>query len=286
MKKFQLTSDIVAEDLGFGLILKYRRRLYTSFVLSALLIVLVGTGLFSWSYNVWPEDVFTTMLPLDMAACIVLFYWIAARYLDTATITITKQKLVVKRGPIPILKDFNVPANNISQIFHERKIIRASYRWGHRWVPDTVAVDGLNIRYVLGIVTTDKRKLVLLKDIVSESDAKALEKEIERWLGIADRPVEDELRSILVRSGFLRRITYSSWSGGFLASPLYYALLAAAFIVLTTFYMVSGEILVGRTNPKVISLDNDPTSFGLIVLATFAIAGWCAYRSWRNFTYN
>lgn len=282
IKKFQLTSDITAEDLGFGLILKYQRRLYTSFTLSALGIVFAGYLVLEF-YTISADDAITTVLPVVVIAGSVLLYWITERFLDTATITVTKQKIDVKRGPIPFLKDFSVEASNVSQVFHERRVINYTYGLTRRWVPDTTAEGNINVRYVLGVVTVDKRKLIFLKDIVSEGDAKALESEIERWLGIVNRPVEDEMRSILAGSGFLKRLTYSSWSGGFLLSPLYYAILGAAYIIWGSIILASGEILVGRWRHKTISIDDDPLTFSIIVLAILATAGWCLYKSWRAF---
>jgi hypothetical protein len=139
------------------------------------------------------------------------------------------------------------------------------------------------VRYVVGVITVDKRKTILLKYIPSEGDAKALEKEIERWLGIVDKPAEDELRSIHAASGVWTRLTYSPSTGAFSDSSLFYLLLGAPFVAWGTLILASGQILIGRWNHKTVSFDNDPVIFGVLVLMILGAAGWCFYKSWRIF---
>lgn len=278
-----LTDTITIQDLGFGLILTYKRRLYISFSFAVVSFAFMFALVFDKIHTSSADTIFFPVLGI---VGFLFLYWAAANYLDSATITVTKQKVDVKRGPIPFLKDLTIEASNVSQVFHERRVINFRRR---RWAPDASAESGEYVRYALGVITVDKREIILLKDIPSEGDANAIETEIERWLGIVDRPVEDELRSILAGSGLWTRLTHSSSTNTFVGSPLYHLLLAAPFVVWGSFILASGQvpirrlIFMGRGSHMTVSFDKDPLTFSVLVLMILGAAGWCLYKSWKVF---
>ncbi len=280
--KISLTSTITSQDLGFGLILTDTKRMYLVFfasVLGGAFLSIVAAGKIDETFA---PPLSTVLYFLVGVAVAFYLYSEAVMCLDTATITVTREKIEVIRGPIPPWKNLVIETGHISQVFHKQRIVKLTAR---TTLSHGRSKSPFYLRYVLGVVTTDGARIDLLKDIASERDAEALEKEIERWLGIADRPVEGELKTIFAAKGFLTRLTQSPSSGTILGSPLFFFILGAAFVTWTILDLLSGQVRVGgRYSHAMVSFADDPATYSLNVSVLVGIAGACFYVGGKNFS--
>jgi hypothetical protein len=282
-----LSNNMLARDFGYGLILEYRKRLYLTFFSNAFLVVVFAVLLIAVIQYFFTSDFYAILSFLPAVVGLFFLYHYAVRYLDSAEFLLTKEKVEVKRGPVPPLKRLSIETKQIAKVFQQRRIVAWKSSWGMKWFgfrfetwPES---DDVRVRYIVGIITVDGRKIDLLREIPSAVDAKTLRENIQQRLGIAHTAGEDDLYALFVGSGFWNRITHSSSAGTFNGSPLSFLLLGAVFVVQATVQLASGEIRKGRWSNTMISSSSDPTSFTVSVLLLLAITCYLFYRGWRRF---
>lgn len=131
----------------------------------------VGNGA-PWIFKVFPVA--------HVAVGIGLTYLTIALFVNRTVITVQSGQLGIRHGPLPWIGNQTLDATRISQIYCKE----------HRGNSQN---GGSQITYRLHAVTTDGRNLKLLSGLSDEEQALYIEQQLEDHLGIADRPVADEL---------------------------------------------------------------------------------------------
>jgi hypothetical protein len=121
---------------------------------------------------------------------LVLFYWGLAGLLNRTAITVAPEQLTIRHGPLPLLSGKQFDPILIKQVFVRRHASteRSSYE--------------------VYMLTWDGREEKLLGDLNRPEQALYLEQEIERQLGIKDKPVPGELPAELK---LLREDDWPGW---------------------------------------------------------------------------
>ena len=282
-----LSNTILARDFGYGLMLEYKKRLYLTFLTNVLLILAFAAAASGFIQIYLPEDLSDVLVFLPAVVGLMYLYHTAVTCLSTATLMVTKERITVKRGPIPSFKDVSIDTKHIAKVFQQRRVVAWKVRWGRKWFgfrfEGSYESDDVYVRYVVGVITVDGRRIVLVREIPAAVDAKTLRENIQQRLGIPESSTEDELYSLFAASGFWNRITHSSSAGTFNGSPLSFLIFGAMFVMWATMELAAGEVRKGRWSNTMISSSTDPTYFTVSVLLTFAIACYFFYRGWRRF---
>jgi hypothetical protein len=143
-----------------------------------------------WNGFLWPlfcmlllsrEWVPVCFLIPFLAVGLGIAYLASALLLNVTEIKVNYRDLTIRHGPLPLGKNKNLLASDIKQIFCRQNI-------SHDFEGDT------NITYGLHAVTTASAREPLLTGLPEAEEALFLEQEIERFLGIKDRPVAGEFR--------------------------------------------------------------------------------------------
>ncbi|MEW6283009.1 MAG: hypothetical protein AB1758_30630 [Candidatus Eremiobacterota bacterium] len=111
-----------------------------------------------------------------LAVGVFLTYTTLAGYLNSTVVTVTRQSISIQHGPLPWPGNQTISLSDVDQLYCEE--IRGSK--GSR-------------TYNLNALMRDQRQLKLLTGLDQADVGRYLEQQIERWLGIQDRPVLGEL---------------------------------------------------------------------------------------------
>jgi hypothetical protein len=122
---------------------------------------------------------FLFLLPF-LAIGIGLLYWTLAGIFNITVIRVDNEKLVVQSGPVPVPGNKTVAAHDIEQIYTKQQVHRGS--------------DSTTYTYELHAVTYEGKKQKLVGNLYDSDQALYIEQEVERFLGIEDRPVRGEYR--------------------------------------------------------------------------------------------
>jgi hypothetical protein len=285
-----LSSTIVSRDLGYGLVLEYKKRLYLTFLVHVFL-VLFYSGLALASIQIAFIPMLSTLLSILLAVVTMLcLYYFAVTYLDTAIFMVTKERIDLKRGPFPPFKTPGIDTKHIASVFQQQRVVayKSTRWWSGKWYglrfESSPTSEDLYVRYIIGVITVDGKRIDLLREIPSDYDAKTLRESIQHRLGILQSPDEDELKSLFANSGFWNRFTHSSSGRTFNGSPLFLQILGAVFVVWATLELASEQVRKGgRWSKTMVSFSTDPTYFVISVLMMAAMACYCFYRSWKRF---
>lgn len=116
---------------------------------------------------------------LHLAVGLFLIYWVATTFLNTTLITVNSEVLDIKHGPIPAWGNKTLNPGEIAQIFC-KEIISRSRR-------------STSVTYEVAAIMNDQRRESLLTGLHNPEQALYIEQEIERFLGIENRPVSGEM---------------------------------------------------------------------------------------------
>jgi hypothetical protein len=108
-----------------------------------------------------------------------LAYYVLAGYFNTTLVRVGMGELSISQGPFPYPGNKRLDSVSIKQLYCKERSHRGEDLTG--W------------SYELHIVTTDGKHEKLLTGLDESEQALYLEQEIERYLGIEDRPVRGEL---------------------------------------------------------------------------------------------
>ncbi len=119
-------------------------------------------------------------LSLHLAVGVGLLWYMAASMLNSSSLTVTPRRFKVRSYPVPIpvFKSRDLDTGEIQQLYVSRYTNSKT-----NGVP--------NYAYALYAVKTDGTKLQLLRGMNRETQ-RYVEKEIENFLGIKNRPVKEE----------------------------------------------------------------------------------------------
>lgn len=111
---------------------------------------------------------------------IFMAYWNVAEWMNTTTFTIGGGRLTVRRGPIPWPGALDLPVGQVRQLYsQDRPMRQRSGMVSHNYSVNALLHDG------------SRRKIAA--NLNSRSQALYIEHCLERWMGIANEPVEGEL---------------------------------------------------------------------------------------------
>lgn len=130
----------------------------------------IGVGA-PWIFKVFPI--------VHVAVGVGLTYFTVACFVNTTVIAVQSGQLSVRHGPIPWPGNRTLDATQISQFYCKETV-----RHGE---------NGSQTSYHLHAVTTDGRNLKLLSGLTTSEQAVSIEQQLEKHLGIEDRPVSGEL---------------------------------------------------------------------------------------------
>jgi hypothetical protein len=91
--------------------------------------------------------------------------------LNSTTITVSGGLLHVTSGPVPVARDKRIVARMLKQLYVKSEAVQS------------------RVFYALYAATTDGRDVKLLSGLSTQDEVHFLEQEIEKFLGIEDRPV-------------------------------------------------------------------------------------------------
>lgn len=121
------------------------------------------------------------LIPLmHVAVGVGLSYVTVAGFVNRTTISIDRDHVTVRHGPLPWPGNVDVPGTALKQLFCTSKTVRQQRRTQTFYNVDAVLNDG--------------RQLRLLRGLGAREQALFIEQAIERHLDIADRRVRSEMR--------------------------------------------------------------------------------------------
>ena len=153
-------------------------------ILSIIVVSFFAGGLIFLGYIIglaetWQRTL-VCLIPMSVGAAIT-FYLALATYINKTMIIITPTTLEIKRGPIPtpFWSDQQLDSSRIKQLYVAEKIQSGG--------------SLTTYKYQLYAIINDRRETLLTEVPLTEwRQLLYLEQEIERYLGIKDRPVSEE----------------------------------------------------------------------------------------------
>ncbi|MBK8705544.1 MAG: hypothetical protein IPN33_19590 [Saprospiraceae bacterium] len=120
-------------------------------------------------------------ISLHLSVGIGLLYYTVAKLINTTYITLTRRKLTIEHKPIPWIfsPNKNIDTADITQLFVER------------YVPSRTNGQP-DYRFRLVAIRKQKDRLPLMQGLTSAEQARYIEQEMERFLQLPDRPVQEE----------------------------------------------------------------------------------------------
>ena len=110
-----------------------------------------------------------------------LLYYTLTKLVNATTISLTPNLLTIKHGPLPTWGNKTLDPTQIKQLFAKKEVKR-------RRKP--------TITYEVRLVPNKGRNQALVSNLDTPEQALFLEEEIERYLGIRDKPVSGELTQV------------------------------------------------------------------------------------------
>lgn len=107
-----------------------------------------------------------------------LIYAVTAQFLNSSVIRVNAEAVEVHHGPVKMKRNRELPAGDIQQFYCKEKVRR------HK--------NGSSTSYGVEAVMNDDKRQTLVDGLDQPDQALFLEQQIEKHLGIADRPVSGE----------------------------------------------------------------------------------------------
>ncbi len=108
-----------------------------------------------------------------------LAYLTLATFINKTDIRIDGYNLAVKHYPLAWPGQQEIPVVDIAQLYSKERITRNK--------------NGTTVTYQVHVVTKDNRQKKLLSGLTSSEQARYIEREIEKTLGLKDTPVSGEM---------------------------------------------------------------------------------------------
>lgn len=120
-----------------------------------------------------------------------LGYYSLRRLVNSTVVKVSPEQVTVKEGPLPFWKNIDLDARDIEQVYVKQYVQRSK--------------KGSTTTYQVHLVSTNGKHKELLAGLDKPEQALYLEQEIERYLGIKDRRVRDEYKSLAYNFSGWRR---------------------------------------------------------------------------------
>lgn len=173
-------------ELGRGDLLRIRWRWFKPVAFFLLFFCLGWDGfLLAWYTTGVASNTELSLLffvfPLGhVAVGVGLTYYTAALFLNRTTVTVKRHELRVSHSPLPWAPSPRIPVRDLEQIYIERKVSHND--------------SGTSVTFQLMAVTRTHTGQKLVGGLSELGQALYLEQEVERVLGVRDRPVAGEHR--------------------------------------------------------------------------------------------
>lgn len=126
-------------------------------------------------------EIFFILFPIvHVAVGAGLTYYVIASYVNTTIIRVSYERLMVKHGPVPWPGNKTIPCNSIAQLFCKEIISRNK--------------NGVSVTYTVSAILKNNTNIKLVSGLNLHEQALYIEQEIEKYLGIKDRPVKGEAK--------------------------------------------------------------------------------------------
>ena len=109
-----------------------------------------------------------------------MIYWVAAGIFNTTEVRATKNRLYIKHRPVPWVGNRELDVSQIDQLYTKMKV--------------TQNKGSTSYSYEVHAVLKGGKQLKLISGLDSSEEALYIEQELERFLGIKDRPVSGEMQ--------------------------------------------------------------------------------------------
>lgn len=172
--------EVVEAEGPYGV--SYVRRWWgTKFVfLTAFSVVWMGFLVFWYAMALQGDDVVMLLFPLlHVAAGVGISYYTLCGYLNRTAVTIDRDRLTVRHGPLPWPGNRDLPVSRVRQLYCEMQTHRQK--------------NGTSVSYRLSAVLDDGSSVGLLSGLGSPDVPRYLEQVLEERLRIANAPVTGEL---------------------------------------------------------------------------------------------
>jgi len=116
---------------------------------------------------------------LHLGVGVGLTYTALAGFYNSTSVTAGQGKLTIQHGPLPWPGSRTLPATDILQLYSEQRMVQTR--------------NGSHPRYQLSAITRENRKIRLIANLDEPDKVRFLERRIEEYLGIQNRPVEGEM---------------------------------------------------------------------------------------------
>lgn len=171
-------------DMSHGDRLRIRWRWFRPMALFLIFFCIAWDGFLVTWYGIGlamdDAPIIMFLFPLiHVAVGVALTYYTLALLLNTTTVAVTRGELTVRHGPLPWVPA-TLPVRDLEQLYVERKVRHNK--------------NGTSVTFQLMAVTRDHSGRKLVGGLEELGQALYLEQEIERTLGIRDRPVAGEHR--------------------------------------------------------------------------------------------
>lgn len=162
-----------------------RRWMSAKFVFLLFFCVFWDGFLFFWYSMAFAKGapLMAILFPLiHVAVGVGLTYFTIAGFVNRTRINVNPAEIRIKHYPLPWAGNRTVQRAEIEQLFCEEKVSRGK--------------NGSNYSYILSAVTRSGGRLKLVSGLDKPEDALFLEQKIEGYLGISDKAVAGEMRSV------------------------------------------------------------------------------------------
>lgn len=110
-----------------------------------------------------------------------LLYNMIANFINTTEVNVDRQRLLIEHQPLhfPFYKEHHVPTSDIRQVFIKKYVASKT--------------NGMpNFAFSVNVELDSKRTIQLVRGLKHPDQAMYIEQQVERFLEIEDRPVEEE----------------------------------------------------------------------------------------------
>lgn len=178
--KVPMPRGIQVEELG-GLLEIRRRWFGPAFIFLAFFCLFWNGFMIVWhgialSTGAWFMSLFGL---LHTAVGIGVAWFTLAGFLNTTTIRARRGLIEITSGPVPCGGNATIPTDDLAQLYCKERISHSK--------------NGTSYSYKVLAVTKANVRKTLLKNLTEADQALFIEQELERFLGIDDRPMPGEI---------------------------------------------------------------------------------------------
>jgi hypothetical protein len=175
-----LPDKIDLQHTGADLVITRRWFGLQTLMMTAFVIFWDGFLFFWYSKAVPGGDMMVVLFPLlHVGVGVWLTYYTLAGYVNKTIVRINYEKISVRHRPLPYWGYKTVQSGDIKQLYSKEKISRSSNK--------------RSVTYEVHALTHNGKSIKLVSYMESSEQALFVEQEIEKYLGIKDKPVRGEI---------------------------------------------------------------------------------------------